>query len=358
MCTTMFAQTISNDSRQLSKRERSIVFISAFTAQGNMPKLEAALHEGLNAGITISEAKEVLVQLYAYAGFPRSLNALHKLMAVLDERKKNNINDEPGRLPSPYPAGKSMLETGTENQTKLTGKKIEGGVYAFSPAIDQFLKEHLFGAIFGRDILDWKTREIVTISALAAMPGVEPQLVSHINVGLYNGLNSVQLNELVDIIETNVDRQRGNIARLALQSVLDHKPFKPANWPHDLIFPQGQPINNENFTGAAWLSQLIQGDSTNNIQVGNVTFEPGARTKWHYHPDGQVLLVTAGTGYYQEQGSTKRILRKGDVVKCPPNLPHWHGASIDDSFIQVAITSSRNGPTVWLQPVSEEEYKH
>lgn len=124
----------------------------------------------------------------------------------------------------------------------------------------------------------------------------------------------------------------------------------------DILFPKGQKITNDNFNGTAWLQQLIVSDSTNSIQVGNVTFEPGARTKWHSHPGGQILLATAGVGYYQEKGSPKRVLRKGDVVKCPPNVAHWHGASSDAEFIQIAITNAAKGAPVWLQPVTDEEY--
>jgi alkylhydroperoxidase/carboxymuconolactone decarboxylase family protein YurZ/quercetin dioxygenase-like cupin family protein len=352
----MFAQTETDSLLSLSPKERAIVIISAHAAQGNMPKLQTALNNGLNAGLTISEVKEMLVQLYAYAGFPRSLNALHKLMEVLEERKKNGISDVAGTAPLPYPAGKTMLQTGTENQTKLTGMKIGGGVYDFAPAIDQFLKEHLFGAIFGRNNLDWKTREIVSIAALAAMDGTEPQLRSHFGVGMHNGLTTSQLSELVPIIDKDVNAQRGMVARQVLQSVKVQKPYTAITLPGESIFPIGQKIDNDNFVGTAWLNQLIRGDSINKIQVGNVTFEPGARTKWHLHPAGQILLATAGLGYYQEKGSPKRLLRKGDVVQCPPNVPHWHGAGPGEQFIQVAITNAQNGPTVWMQPVTGEEY--
>lgn len=123
------------------------------------------------------------------------------------------------------------------------------------------------------------------------------------------------------------------------------------------IFPKGEKITNDNFTGNAYLQPLITSDSNNKIQVGSVTFEPGARTKWHLHPAGQILLVTAGIGYYQEKGSPKKILQKGDVVKCPSNIPHWHGAGPDQPFIQVAITNTQNGPVVWMQAVTDEEYK-
>ena len=122
------------------------------------------------------------------------------------------------------------------------------------------------------------------------------------------------------------------------------------------LFPKGQKISNENFTGTAYLQMMVAPVSLNLTSIGNVTFEAGARTKWHLHPGGQILLATGGVGYYQEKDSPKRILRKGDVVKCPPNVAHWHGASHDQEFIQIAITSSQNGSTVWLQHVTDEEY--
>jgi quercetin dioxygenase-like cupin family protein len=123
-----------------------------------------------------------------------------------------------------------------------------------------------------------------------------------------------------------------------------------------LVFPRGEKITNKNFTGTVYLQMLMDADSLNSTSVGNVTFEPGARSNWHLHPQGQILLVTNGVGYYQEKGQSKKILRKGDVIKCPPNVPHWHGASPDSEFIQVAITGRENGPTVWLGPVTDEEY--
>jgi quercetin dioxygenase-like cupin family protein len=123
------------------------------------------------------------------------------------------------------------------------------------------------------------------------------------------------------------------------------------------VFPKGNQITNNNFTGAAYLQNLMDADSLNPTSVGNVTFEPGARTKWHLHPGGQILLVIDGVGYYQEKGQTKKTLRKGDVIKCPANVPHWHGASADTGFVQVAITNRHLGETVWLNEVTDEEYK-
>ncbi|MFP3590835.1 cupin domain-containing protein [Chryseobacterium sp. SIMBA_038] len=124
----------------------------------------------------------------------------------------------------------------------------------------------------------------------------------------------------------------------------------------ELIFPKGEKINNTNFTGTAWLNTLVEGDSSNQNSVGSVTFEAGVRTKWHSHPAGQIILALNGKGYYQEKGKSKIIIKKGDVITCKHDIPHWHGASSDSEFVQIAITGREKGPTLWLEEVRNEEY--
>lgn len=124
----------------------------------------------------------------------------------------------------------------------------------------------------------------------------------------------------------------------------------------ELVFPSGEKVTNANFTGTVYLQTLIAADSVNTIAVGNVTFEPGSRSKWHVHPAGQILLAIDGVGYYQEKGQPKKVLRKGDAIRCPENIPHWHGASKDESFVQVAITGREKGAVIWMEEVTEEEY--
>ncbi|MBK8699229.1 MAG: carboxymuconolactone decarboxylase family protein [Saprospiraceae bacterium] len=351
------AQNNTDTSNQLSNKEKQIIAIAAHAAQGNIPKLHTALNNGLDAGLSIGEEKEMLIQLYAYTGFPRSLNALTELMAVLAKRKNAEIKDATGETSSPFPSNKTLLQIGTDNQAQLTGRKIGGGVYEFAPVMDQYLKEHLFGAIFGRDILDWKTREMVTIAALSSMEGVEPQLRSHFGVGMHNGLTQDQLSELVTIIEKEVDTKRGEIARQILQSVIDQKPYKADVIPYEPIFEMGQKTSNDNFTGTIYHEPLIKADTANQVSIGNVTFEPGARTNWHYHPGGQVLLVTNGKGRYQELGQAVREIQKGDVIKCEPNIPHWHGAAPNTAMTHIAIGMNQHkGAVVWLLPVTDTEY--
>ncbi|WP_435406049.1 carboxymuconolactone decarboxylase family protein [Pseudomonas siliginis] len=117
-----------------------------------------ALNRGLDAGLTISESKEILVQLYAYAGFPRSLNSLSLMMSVLQEREARGVQDESGREPGPVPSRHGLLDLGTDNQTRLVGAPVSGPLFEIALAIDQFLKVHMLGDIFARDNLDWATR--------------------------------------------------------------------------------------------------------------------------------------------------------------------------------------------------------
>jgi 4-carboxymuconolactone decarboxylase len=178
-------------------------------------------------------------------------------------------------------------------------------------------------------------------------------------IALRLGMTEAQLQQLFSIIEARAGKEEADAGRRVMASITNSALVQNAgdtSKSRNAIFPRGEKIENDNFIGNAWLQPLVTSDSLNPTAVGNVTFEPGARTKWHLHPGGQILLATGGVGYYQERGSRKRILRKEDVVKCPPNVPHWHGASGDQPFIQIAITSSQYGSTVWMQPVTNEEY--
>lgn len=97
---------------------------------------------------------------------------------------------------------------------------------------------------------------------------------------------------------------------------------------------------------------LVPRDNEFNCPTGNVTFEPGCRNNWHRHPGGQILLVTGGRGYYQEEGKPAQELNPGDVVKIHPNVKHWHGAASDSWFVYLSVeTNANTGPAEWLEPV-------
>ncbi|MDB5128058.1 cupin domain-containing protein [Mucilaginibacter sp.] len=127
----------------------------------------------------------------------------------------------------------------------------------------------------------------------------------------------------------------------------------------NFIFSKGKLGPAENFTGKAWNIGLVENDTVYNTVVGNVYFEPGARSNWHRHPSGQILIITDGTGYHQIKGQPRQTLKKGDIVQCPPNLEHWHGASPDTGMLQMYILpKTEKGIVTWLQKVTDEEYRN
>ncbi|HTE25867.1 (R)-mandelonitrile lyase [Flavitalea sp.] len=123
------------------------------------------------------------------------------------------------------------------------------------------------------------------------------------------------------------------------------------------IFQQGEKLTNEYFTGDAYLKVLLARDKNSDFVIGHVTFEPGARTNWHTHPKGQVLIVFEGAGFYQEKGKPAQPIQKGDVINIPENMEHWHGASSVSKLAHIAITNFKDEVNVvWLKPVSDDEY--
>jgi 4-carboxymuconolactone decarboxylase len=219
---TMNAQDSIPVSQTLNAQQQSIVSISALTAVGDLEHLKIQLNTGLDAGLTINEIKEVLVQLYAYCGFPRSLNAISTFMKVTEERKSKGINDKQGKeiiiggdTSDKYEQGRKTLEV----LTKIPQAKPAPGFGEFAPRIDAFLKEHLFADIFDSDVLNYQQRELATIAALSAMQGVEPQLQSHLTMGKNTGLTESQLKQVLSVIETHIGKKQAEVANKVLSKI-------------------------------------------------------------------------------------------------------------------------------------------
>lgn len=206
----------------LTARQAAIIPIGAFTANGDTAQLTRALKAGLEAGLTVNEIKEILVQMYAYTGFPRSLTALGAFMDLLRERKAAGINDPEGESPKGLPANADRNAIGTEIQTKLAGAPVKGPLFEFSPAIDAFLKEHLFCDIFSRGVLNNQERELATIGALAALPA-PAQLGAHLGISLNTGLTPAQLEAYVAVLNEKVGKKEGDVAASALKKVLEQR---------------------------------------------------------------------------------------------------------------------------------------
>ena len=218
------AQTMNT--QMLSPKQKSIVTISAFTANGDLDRLKTALNEGLDAGLTVNEIKEILVQMYAYTGFPRSLNGIYTFMAVIDERQKKGIRDEMGKEASPLPADMNRDEYGARVRAKLGGSDVippPSGYQLFVPTIDKFLKEHLFADIFARDTLDYQSRELATISALASMTGTAAQLQFHLGAAMNMGLTETQMKDFISVLKAKVGKKEADSANEVLNKVLSSR---------------------------------------------------------------------------------------------------------------------------------------
>jgi AhpD family alkylhydroperoxidase len=350
-------QSESKDMNTLTFNEKQAACMSAIAcneAQGDLVSLESAIHNGLEADLTVSQIKEALSQLYAYTGFPRSLNALGVLQRVVGDRQAKGVKVLAGNEASALPKDYDALKQGTEVQTQLTGQPFN---YDFCPAEDYYLKAHLFGDIFARDVLTHADRELVTVSALAGLEGVEPQLNAHVRGARNMGVTDEQLQQIPVALAANGCKAAASRALKAVNALLGVEDNSRSEYDQvDLksYWRRGNPNDAyaQYFTGRSYVSPY--GES-----VVNVTFEPGCRNNWHVHHGAvQVLICVYGHGWYQEWGKPAVELKEGVVIEVPEGVKHWHGAA-KGSWMQ-HLTYHKNlqtNPTnEWLEAVSEEEY--
>ena len=309
----------------LTERHKGLAACACLMAQGDLERLEHAVKMALNNGVTINELKEAFSQLYAYTGFPRSLNALGVLSKVLENRQSNWQEGKPWTRPEIWDDAAKALKQGTEVQTKLSGRAFD---FDFCPQDDYYLKAHLFGDIFAGDQLTPADREIVTVAALSGLEGVDPQIAAH-KRGAVNMGNS---QELVD----------------ELCAWLDDMGLVKCKW------PKGEPNTAyaQYFTGNSYLADMGGG-------VHNVTFEPRCRNNWHiHHKQVQVLICVSGRGWYQEWGKEAVPMCPGTVIAIPAEVKHWHGAAKDSWFQHLTYHKDvqEGSSNEWLEPVTDEIY--
>ncbi|MBR1513439.1 MAG: carboxymuconolactone decarboxylase family protein [Bacteroidales bacterium] len=336
----------------LSFNNEQAVCMSAIAcneAKADYAALSQALNEGLDAGLTVSQVKEALSQLYAYTGFPRSLNALGTLQKVLEQRKNEGKTTLEGEDASPLPSDYDALKQGTEVQTQVSGRVFD---YAFCPAEDYYLKAHLFGDIFARDNLTFADRELITVSALSGLENVMPQLQAHVRGALNMGVSEAQLRAIPDALEAKGLLSEAQRARAAIATAVDGKTDVAYS---SSVWPLGEPNTAfaQYFVGNSYLAILDQSG------LCNVTFEPGCRNNWHIHHGAvQMLVCVSGRGWYQEWGKEPVELKPGVVIAVPEGVKHWHGAA-KDSWMQHLTYHTDVQPgnsTEWIEAVGDEEY--
>ncbi len=222
---------------EMPRKSQKIGLIAAFTASGDMDRLKVELIEGLEAGLSVNQIKEVLIHTYAYAGFPRALNGINAFIGVMDEREKQGIKDVHGPEAGTVATDKSRYEYGHDVLAKLRNPSFVPGpagslkipasrpkYETFAPTIEVFLKEHLFADIFMRDVLDYQCREIATVGVLSNLPGTNAQFRSHIGLAMVQGFSEQQMKHLFAVLGTYLGKERGDNALAVLQqAVADQK---------------------------------------------------------------------------------------------------------------------------------------
>ena len=315
------------NSQTLTERQKGLAACACLMAQGDLERLEPAVKTALDNGVTINELKEAFSQLYAYTGFPRSLNALGVLSKVLENKQTNWQEGKPWTRPAEWDDAKAAYELGVKNQTQVSGRPFN---YDFCPQDDYYLKSHLFGDIFAGDQLTAADREIVTVAALSGLGKVATQLAAHKRGAVNMGNGQETVDELC--------------AWLCQEG-----------YTLSAVWPKGEPNTAfaQYFIGNSYLAVL---DKTG---LCNVTFEPGCRNNWHVHHGAvQVLICVAGRGWYQEWGKEPVELKPGVTIAVPEGVKHWHGAA-RDSWMQHLTYHTNVQPgnsNEWLEPVTDEVY--
>ena len=189
----------------------------------------------------------------------------------------------------------------------------------------------------------------------SALDGTEGQFRSHIRIARNAGVTETQIWSIVDLLQEQVGRKEAYRANNVMSGVYERR--FAMGYPIEDVFPKGRISATDYFSGTVWNQRLVSSDSTTHCQISNVTFEAGAHTRWHQHTGTQILLCTAGSGWYQQQGESALRLHTGSVVVIKPGVKHWHGASVDSEFSHLSvIPNPESNRDIWLEAVSDEEY--
>ncbi len=234
-------------------------------------------------------------------------------------------------------------------------KKVDAGRKSLNDLAPKFAElndDVLFGEIWSRtDKLSLKERSIITVTALMSKGIFDSSLKFHIQNAKDNGVSKEEMVEIITQLAFYVGWPNAWAVFSQVREV-----YKDDKVGHEPLFGLGEENKafEKYFVGKSYLNPL----NTKGLGIFNVTFEPGCRNNWHiHHLGGQILLVTDGEGYYQEEGRQARKLKPGDVVYIAPEVKHWHGANKYSWFSHIAIEIPHEGSfTEWKEEVSEEEY--
>lgn len=347
----------------VEKREAELIRLVSLTVQQSNALLQEEVGVALDKGLSPEEILEAIYQCAPYSGFPRAVDAVEIARSVF---KAKNVKVDESRATV---NAETRLQAGADAQGTLFTPAYAEAAKAGKqnmPTIQYFLSSNCFGDYYTRKGLDLNTRELLTMAILVNL-GTEPQLKAHISANL-----KIRTAEYVEQAIYNCLPYCGyprtlNALRLLKEAAAeatatkDNKIMDQAAFDKQNVFGKGDPNVNyaKYFIGNSYLKQITSAED--GFRMSNVTFEPGTRNNWHIHHakkgGGQVLIVTAGSGWYQLEGKPAVSLNPGDAVVIPANVKHWHGAKKDSWFSHIAFEAPGEGMSnEWLEPVTDEEY--
>lgn len=336
----------------LSPRDRSLVTVSVLVATGKTAQLTGHLGRALDNGVKPVEVAGAVTQLAFYTGWPNAVSSLEVIDKVFTDR-----GVDMAALRAPVTAS---LPLPTSDAARA--KTVSATIGPAAPKLAALTNQVLFADLWRRKDLAPRDRSLVTIAALAAN-GDEAGLAFHVGLGLQNGLTRGEIGEAL----THLAFYAGWLKATASVAVAD-KVFKDMDTARATSAADGLTITPPGstpaqgpattFTGAVTVTSPFKGTGQARLGGATVTFQPGARSNWHSHPLGQLLIVTAGEGLVQAQGEPVRRIRAGDVVWTGPGVKHWHGAAPASAMTHVAVAEALDGQSVtWLAPVTDAEYR-
>jgi 4-carboxymuconolactone decarboxylase len=319
----------------LSPRDRSLVVISVLIATGKPEQLRGHLGRALDNGVTPVEASGVLTHLALYSGWPNAVTALAVFDEVYAARKVDLA-----RLQAPVP----RLPAPADEAARAADAARLG---ALAPRYAQLTQAVVEGDLWRRSDLSVRDRSLATIAALAAM-GEAAQLPGYLRRGQAAGLTRAEVGEALSHLAFYAGWPRATAAlEVAAATLGTATATAPAS---------GAAAGN--FTGEVSVGERFRGDGGSRLGGAPVTFAAGARTRWHSHPLGQLLIVTEGRGWTQVEGQPVRALAPGDIVWTPPGAKHWHGGTRTSGMTHVAVSEEAEGRAVaWLDPVTETQFQ-
>jgi 4-carboxymuconolactone decarboxylase len=327
----------------LSPRDRSLVVVSVLIATNKPAQLQGHLGRALDNGLTPVEASGVLTHLAFYAGWPNVVSALDVYDRVYTQRKVD--------LAALQSAGRAL----PSSAARVSSGPVPGSI---APRFAELSDRIVFGDLWRRSDLTVRDRSLVTIAALAAI-GEAELLDPYVRRGVEAGLTRDQVGEALTQLAFYAGWGKASSALEAVTRTLG--PVLQSGASGTLVWRKGAPPitagPEANFTGSVRVLAPFSGTGGSRLGGATVTFQPGARSAWHRHPLGQLMIVTEGCGWTQAEGGPIEKICAGDVAWVGPGQKHWHGATRSTSMTHVAVSEGIEGQTVeWLEKVPDEEY--